>query len=200
MRIRATLVLTSALLLAGCMNSEVGDYRLDDVVAFSATCSAGIAAQRGQVWTAAMVDEVLDDMQITRGSGVPTGEPEVQIERSFDGSLFWAELEETADYTFHAERFAEGTTVEEARVGTDFSALVEADALGCQFDLGLTVDLTFREEAWKQVDGTVIISVDQTAVISDNRCEIGSCEVEYRFAGAHTSGIGGDRIEETEEE
>jgi len=37
-------------------------------------------------------------------------------------------------------------------------------------------------------------------VISDNRCEIGSCEVEYRFAGAHTSGIGGDRIEETEEE
>ena len=196
---RLSLALPLLLVLGGCMNSEVGDYRLDDVVAFAATCSAGVAAQRGQVWTSAMVDEVLDDMMITRGGGVPSGESEVQIERSFDGSLFWADLEETADYTFHGETFMEGTTVGESRVGTDFSALVEADALGCLFDLGMVVDMTFREEGWRQVDGTVTISVDQTAVISDNRCEIGSCAVEYRFAGAHTSGIGGDKVEEEQE-
>lgn len=196
MRTRLLVALPLALLLGGCMNSEVGDYRLDDVVAFAASCSAGVAAQRGQIWTAAMVDEVLDDMHITRGGGMPGGLSEVQIDRSFDGSVFWAELEETADYAFTGERLAEGTTIDEARVGTDFSALVEADALGCLFDLGLTVELSFRDEAWGQVDGTATITVDQTAVISDNRCEIGSCMVEYRFAGAHTGAVGGDRIED----
>ena len=199
MSIRLTLALLLALALGGCMNSEVGDYRLDDVVAFSATCSAGIQAQRGQVWTAAMVDEVLDDMHITRGGDGTGGTSEVQISRSFDDSLFWAELEQTADFTFHGERFAEGTTVAESQVGTDFSALVEADALGCLFNLNLEVDLSFRDEAWDEIEGTVIISVDPTAVISDNRCEVGSCEVEYRLAGAHTGAVGGDRIEDTDE-
>jgi hypothetical protein len=200
MRIRPCLLLPLAVLLGGCLSNEVGDYRLDDVVAFAATCSAGIQAQRGQVWTQAVVDEVLDDMHITRGGDGTGGVSQVQIERSFDSSLFWADLEETADYTFHGERFAEGTTVAESRVGTDYSALVEADALGCLFDLGLTVDLLFRDEAWDEVEGTVIISVDQTAVISDNRCEIGSCAVEYRIAGAHSGAIGGDRIEDDAEQ
>lgn len=199
MSIRASLAV-SCVVLSGCLTSPVGDYRVDASHAFAASCTGATDAQRGQVWTSAMLDGVIDDLHVTRGGGIPAGDPEVQLGRSSDGSRFWSDVEETSEFAFHGERIAEATTIEEAQLGTDFSALLEAGALGCVFDLDVLVDLEFRDEAWEAVDGSAIVTVAQTAAVSDERCELGSCMVEYRFAAAHTSGTGRDRVQDEDAE
>ena len=53
--------------LSGCLASEVGDYRVDDVLLFSASCAAGVDQARATVFTDAMSAVGPDDLLVTRG-------------------------------------------------------------------------------------------------------------------------------------
>jgi hypothetical protein len=200
MRIRIVLLVVAAAALSGCLNSEVGDYRLDDVIAFAASCTSGIESQRASIWTEAVSAEVLDDMLVVRGDGVPTGTSQVQFLRSSDRSSFWTDVEGNDDRQFTGTGNLEATSVADAHLGADFSALLEPDALGCRFDLDVTTTFDYGEDGWDVVTGEVIIELSQTTGLVADPCEMGTCMVEYRFAGVHTSGIGGDRLSEGADE
>jgi len=178
----------------GCVNSEVGDYRLDDVILLAATCGAGVPLDRASAWTSAMSTDVLDDMAVTRGRGPSTAGSQAQFWRSSDGTVFFTDIEGNDDRVFSGERVALATTVQESGLGSDFSSLLEPDSIGCEFDLSVTVEFDFGEEGFGVAAGSVFVEVSETQELSDDRCPVQTCTADWSFAAAHTSGSGGERF------
>jgi len=188
--------LFAAVLLTGCAANETGDYRLDDILLFAASCGAGVDQARATVFTDAMSNLAPDDLTVTRGGALSQSPSQAQFPRG-DGSVFFADVEGTGDdRAFSGTRFEEATTVADGHLGSDFSVLLEQDDIGCEFDLTVDVDFNFGEEGWDIATGSVIIEVSETAALTDERCDISVCGAEWRWAAVHSSGTGGDRIED----
>ncbi len=184
-----------AFVSTGCGQSETGDYRLDDVILFSASCFAGTDAARGQTWTAAMGADVLEDMAVSRGGALSNAPSQARFDRA-DGSTFYAEVAEGEDRVFSGSRSVEATTIEASHLGSDFSTLLEADEIGCEFDLLTEIDFDFGEDGWEIVTGSVVVTVSETQGLSDSRCALSSCDAEWTFAGVRQGGTGGDVVED----
>lgn len=183
-------------LLTGCSSNETGDYRLDDVLLFAASCAAGVEQARATTFTDAMSNVAPDDLVVTRGGALSQAPSQAQFSRG-DGSTFFSDVEATdVDRGFAGTRFAEATTVEDGLLGADFSVLLEQQNIGCEFDLTTDVEFDFGEEGWDVATGSVIVTVSGTDALSDAPCDITECGAEWRWAGVHTGGTGGDRIDD----
>lgn len=190
-----TPALLASVLLTGCSTNETGDYRLDDVLLFAASCAAGVDTARATTFTDAMSNLAPDDMSVTRGGPLSQAASQAQFERG-DGSVFFADVEGNDDRVFTGSRFAEATTVEDGYLGSDFSVLLEQDDIGCEFDLTVDIDFDFGEEGWDIATGSVIVEVAGTTALSDQPCDITSCDAEWRWAAVHSGGSGGERLED----
>jgi len=193
------LVFPLLLVATGCAKNETGDYRLDDVILFSASCAAGTDSARGQTWTAAMGAAVLEDMAVSRGGALSSRPSQARFTRA-DGTILFADVEEGADRVFGGTRSLEATTIPDSLLGTDFSALLEADEIGCEFDLDTQIDFDFGEDGWDVVTGSVVVTVSETQALTDVRCELSTCTAEWTFAGVHQGGTGGDRVGDAPDE
>ncbi len=193
--IRPAALLLLLLTTTACAADEVGDYRLDDVLLFEAFCAGGVDAARATTFTDAMSATVPDSMLVTRGGSLSQAASQAQITRP-DDSLFFTDVEGGDDLAYAGERFAEAVTVAGSRLGTDFSVLLEDGNIGCEFDVTTTVDFAFTDSGYDVATGAVRVEVAETAALSDNRCDIGSCVAEWSFAAAVSPGSSADRIDD----
>ncbi len=186
----ATLALISLGLL-GCVDGPVGQYRVDEVELREASCT-GIDQTRGAAWATAMRESPITEMLVGEEEGVAGGPPRVQYLRE-DSSIFSVQLpEETiteaGNHSFSAERLDDAIGVRDAGLGADFSTLLEADAVGCQIEYRLTLELEFRDGGWDAAISDLLVEVGQP-FSSDNSCIVERCSALYEVAAAHTSGI-----------
>ena len=175
-------LLIASVLLAGCIDSEVGYYDFESITPLLATCAAGVDASRSAVWIAAIQEEPPDDLKV--GSGGTT--VQAQFFRP-DNSVLVTDIAYEGDLLYSGESITENATVDGVDLGADFSALLEADSVGCEFDLRVSTDLTFRLDDFAEADGSLSVEISET-LQADTRCEIGSCLVEYSFVASHTAG------------
>ncbi len=175
-------LLIAPLLLAGCLDSEVGYYDFESVIPLVATCAAGVDAACSAVWIDAVQDQPLDDLRIGTGDT----ETQAQFFRP-DDSVFVTSITHQGDLAYSGETITENATVEGVDLGSDFSALLETNSVACEFDLRVTTAFAFREGEFEEADGNLSVEVTETQ-LSDNRCSIVSCLVEYSFILSHTAG------------
>ena len=107
--------------------------------------------------------------------GFSEGRSQAQFFRD-DGSVF-----------FTGTATLDNTTVTAAGLGADFSALLEANNVDCEFDMTTVVSMAFPE-SWQYADVTVQVSID-TPFDSTNGCVVDNCTARYVIDAAHTSGI-----------
>ncbi len=174
-------------LLTGCINSEIGTYSLNSVNTLVATCAAGVDTDQSSAWQQVMASEPIYELRV----GSPENSdadpsPQAQFFRG-DDSVFLARIGNQGDGIYSGETITENATVAGSGLGSDFSALLESDAVGCEFDLAVTTELDFGGDDFDQAGGTVTVEVYETQ-LSDNRCSVQSCLVEYGFIAAHSTG------------
>ncbi len=189
LRLLAAALLSIA--LTGCLDSVVGQYRVDEAQLREASCT-GIDQTRGAAWTTAMRESLVTEMLVGEEDGVAGGSPFAQYIRD-DGSIFTVELtEDTAtadgDHHFVGARTDDAISVQAAGLGADFSALLEADDVGCEVEYSLTLTLDFRNGEWEEAISSLTIEVAQP-FSSDHACVVESCRALYSIAARHTSGI-----------
>lgn len=173
-------LLVLPLLLAGCIDSEVGFYDLESVTPLVATCAAGVDPARGAAWTDVMRDVPVDELRVGQEDSVT----QAQFFRP-DDSVFVSTITHQGDLLYSGSTLTENATVDGVDLGSDFSALLEADSVGCEFDLQVDVEMTFREDDFAEADGSLSVELLETQ-LSDNRCPVVSCLIEYGFIAAHT--------------
>ncbi len=175
-------LLIGSLLLAGCIDSEVGYYDFDSVTPLVATCGAGVDAGRAAVWIDVVQDAPIDDLRVGSADAVT----QAQFFRP-DASVFVTAITNQGDRVFVGETTTENATVDGLDLGSDFSSLLEADSVGCEFDFRVGAELTFGDEDFAQADGRLSVEISETQ-LSDNRCPVVSCLVEYGFIVTRTAG------------
>jgi hypothetical protein len=188
LRFAALLVLSTGLL--GCLEGAVGQYRVDEVNLLEISCT-GIDATRSQTWAAAMRESGVTEM-LVGVEEVVGGDTVAQFFRE-DLSAFTLEIAEADnpdgdDPRFAGNRLDDAISVASAGLGADFSALLEADDIGCEFEYGLTLDLLFRGGEWDEAISTLVIELRQASG-STHACIVENCRAVYEIAARHTSGI-----------
>lgn len=179
-RMRALLI--SCLLLAGCIDSEVGYYDFETITPLLATCAAGVDAARSAAWIAAVQDEPPDDFKIgTSGATV-----QAQFFRP-DDSVLLTTVSHQGELRYSGATETANATIESADLGAHFSSLLEADSVGCEFDLRVATDFAFRADDFAEADGALSVEITETD-LSDDRCAVVSCEVQYSFVATHSAG------------
>ncbi|GEM_PF-2298971 len=191
MWIRLVLVALLTLPLSGCLDSVIGQYRVDEVQLREASCT-GIDQTRGAAWTDAMRESPITEMLVGEEDGVAGGSAFAQYFRD-DDSAFTVELTEDTtntdgDHHFLGTRVDDATSVADAGLGADFSALLEADDVGCEVEYTLDLTLDFRDGDWEAAISILTIEVGQP-FSSDQACIVESCRAVYNVAARHTSGI-----------
>lgn len=179
------------LLLIGCLNSPVGQYRVDEVELREASCT-GIDQTRGAAWTSALRESVIDEMLVGTEEGVAGGSPFAQYVRD-DGSIFMVELTEAAepaddDHHWMGERRDVAVNLVDAGLGADFSALLEFENVGCEVEYNIDLTLDYRNGEWEEAISELVIEVAQP-FSSDQACVVESCRAVYEVAARHTSGL-----------
>jgi hypothetical protein len=177
--------------LTGCLDSTVGQYRVDEVELREASCT-GIDQTRGAAWTSAMRESLITEMLVGEEDGVAGGSPFAQFFRD-DSSVFTVELtdddaQDDENHHFIGTRTDDATSVAAAGLGADFSALLEADNVGCEVEYNINLLLDFRDGDWAAAISSLTIEVGQP-FSSDNACIVESCRALYNVAARHTSGI-----------
>lgn len=180
-----------SLLLVGCLNSPVGQYRVDEAQLQEASCT-GIDQTRGAAWASAMRESLIGEMLVGTEDGVAGGSPFAQYIRD-DGSIFTVELAEAAepvddDHHWIGERRDVAIGVVDAGLGADFSALLEFENVGCEVEYNLDLTLDYRNGDWDEAISELVIEVAQP-FSSDQACVVESCRAVYEIAARHTSGI-----------
>jgi hypothetical protein len=174
-------LLLAPLLLAGCLDSPVGYYDFESITPLVVTCGAGVDAGRAAEWTDAVRGTPPDDLRIASGET----STQAQFFRA-DDSVFLTDLLGEGGSLWSGEAVTENATVEGADLGSDYSSLLEADSVGCEFDLRVAAELTFREDAFEVADGRMEVEISESQ-ISEDRCPVVSCLVEYGFVTTHTA-------------
>lgn len=194
MRGTPTLVL-ALVLTVGCYADEVGDYRLHDVFMTSGVCAAGVDPVLAEQWIGAVSQGLVDDLQIARGAGADAATRQAQFRRSSDGSDFWLSVDDEDDGVLTASQDWVGATIGQSGLGSDFSVLLEEDAVGCVFDFSGSLVFEFADDHYGSAEGELLLRVAQTVLATDERCLLTECSVEYRFAAEHISGNPGQLID-----
>jgi hypothetical protein len=175
-------LLLASILLAGCIDSEVGYYDITSVTPLVATCAAGIDAGRAATWIDTVRDEPINEFRVGSEDTVS----QAQFFRP-DDSVFLATISNQGEGLYAGETITENATVGGIGLGADFSALLEADSVGCEFDLRVETDFTFIDDEFAEANGSLAVEMTETQ-LSDNRCSIVSCLIEYGFILSHTGG------------
>ena len=181
------LLLLAALSLLGCFDDEVGDYQLHHVTMVAASCGGGVSSDVSEQWISAMRDGPITSFQVARGAGSEALIRQAQFRRDSDGSSFGLSLSGGVEHEYEGDLLAEGTTVGESGLGSDFSVLLETDAIGCHFDFSASLYLNFDEDSFEEATGELLLEVEDTQLPLDYRCVPTSCSVDYRFGATHTS-------------
>lgn len=174
-------------LLAGCIDSEVGTYTLSSVNTLVRTCAAGVPTDRSTTWQEAMAEEPINELRVgSADSGDADLSSQAQFFRAED-SVFLTRIQSQGGGVYGGETITENATVASSGLGSDFSALLEADSVGCEFDLRVDAELDFGDDSFDEADGRLTVEVFETQ-LSDDRCSVQSCLVEYGFIAAHSTG------------
>ncbi len=178
---RTMLVAIPVLLLAGCIDSEIGYYDITSATPLVATCAAGVDATRSANWITAVQENPIDEFRVGSEDTVS----QAQFFRP-DDSVFATNISHQGDLLFSGEAITENATIEGVDLGADFSSLLESDSVGCEFDLRVSTEFTFVEDDFAEANGSLSVEVTETQ-LSDNRCAVVTCLVEYGFIVAHTA-------------
>lgn len=177
------LLLAPTLMLAGCLNGPVGNYELG-TPAVSTSCS-GVDATRAAAFSDALSADPASDLEVGRAS---TSDPPIAMLFRNDSSLFFAPIQQSPDdqYVWSGTREVTETTVSGAKLGSDYSALLEADG-NCTFDLTVDAELAFSNESWDRLTATFVVTVDETD--GGDPCDLSSCTTEFAFGASHSDGL-----------
>ena len=184
MRSPALLLLAlPTLLLAGCLDGPIGNYELGSATV--ATSCSGVDSTRASAWSDALNANPASDLEVGRAS---SSDPPVAMLFRDDASLFFTQLiQDPADqYLWTGSREVGETTVAEAKLGSDYSALLEADGQ-CTFDLIVDAELAFQDSSWDRLTATFVITVDEAD--GGDPCDLTSCSAELAFGASHSDGL-----------
>ncbi len=183
MRFNAFLMLlVPVFLLGGCLDGPLGSYELGTSTV-DTTCS-GVDSSRALAFGDALKEAPATDLGVGR---LTRNDPMVAMLTRDDSSIFFAQIQqdEADAYLWTGTRVQTETTVAEALLGADYSALLEADG-NCTFDLTVGATLAFRDQSWDAVTATFTVTVDEAD--GGDPCDITACSSTLSFGASHVDG------------
>lgn len=183
MRSSVGVVSLFVLALAGCPTGPIGNYDLGS--GSVATSCSGVDSARASAFSDALTADPATDLEVGRAS---SADPPVAMLFRSDSSLFFTQLQESADdpYLWVGSRQVSETTVVGGKLGSDYSALLEANG-NCTFDLTVEAALAFQDQAWERLTATFVITVDEAD--GGEPCDLTRCTSEIAYGASHADGL-----------
>jgi hypothetical protein len=167
------------LLLPACAAGPVAAYRVDTSTTQEASCAGTLPGLDAATWSDSMYAGAIERI------GVADVDGQAVLWTQADD---WTQLRvaiDNGDAGYAGVLDLATTTVEAARLGSAWSALLENDDIGCEFDLHAEATVV-PDGGWAEIDVWATVSVLQPQQ-SAAPCDIAECTASWQISATRSA-------------